>query len=96
MEPLAKIERERFLKLCTLSEMEEICGGDLTGTLKVRYRQLREKGVGAFVKHAPWNRLASTSFSLDCIICFCMYYTCEHVLIVLYLFIVVSTALNKQ
>ena len=56
MEPTAKkakIERGRFLKLCTLSEMEEICGGDLTEALEARYRQLNEEDVCAFVKHVP-------------------------------------------
>ena len=56
----AKTEREQFLKLCTLSENWEICGGDLTGALEIHYQQLREEGVDAFIKHAPWNRLGST------------------------------------
>lgn len=30
---------------------EHFC--DLTGVLQVRYRALREQGVGAVVKHAP-------------------------------------------
>ena len=29
------------------------CFRDLTGSLQVKYRELREKGVGASVKHAP-------------------------------------------
>ena len=29
------------------------CFRDLTGSLQVKYRELREKGVGASIKHAP-------------------------------------------
>ena len=53
----AKIDREQFLKLCTLSEMKEIRRDNLTGALEYA---IVEEGVGTFVKHAPWNRLKST------------------------------------
>ena len=101
MEPLAKkakIKHKQFLKLCTWSEMEEICKVNLTGALEVHYWQFCEEGVGAFVKHAPWNRHVPT-FLLHCIIYFLrvLHLKMCWLLIYLpsYLFIVVSTILNE-